>query len=67
MAKFCAICGKGTQGGHNVSHSGKKTKKVWSPNLQVVRVKIGGKVKRMSVCTACLKKGLVKKPAPKSS
>lgn len=67
MARFCEICGKGTQAGHKVSHSGKKAKKVWSPNLQVVRVQLGNRTKRMSVCTSCLKKGLVQKPAPKSS
>lgn len=65
MAKVCDICGKGTQAGHKVSHSGKKTRKVWSPNLQNIRVKIGGRIKRVNVCTACLKKGLVQKPAPK--
>ena len=32
--KVCQITGKKAQVGHNVSHSNKKTKKVFSPNLK---------------------------------
>lgn len=32
--KVCQITGKGAQGGHNVSHSNKKTKRTFSPNLK---------------------------------
>ena len=38
MSRQCDICGKGTQTGHNVSHAQNKSKKVWLPNLQKVRV-----------------------------
>ena len=35
MAK-CAICGKGPNFGHNVSHANNKTKRTYLPNLQNV-------------------------------
>ena len=35
--KVCQITGKGAQGGHNVSHSNKKTKRTFSPNLKSKR------------------------------
>ena len=36
MAK-CSICGKGVTFGHNVSHSNRKTKRKFSPNLKTKR------------------------------
>lgn len=35
--KVCQITGKGAQSGHNVSHSNKKTKRSFSPNLKSKR------------------------------
>ncbi len=60
MAK-CAICGKGPITGNNISHSHLKTRRRWKPNLQKVRVNIDGKIKRINVCTECLRSGRVKK------
>jgi len=54
MAK-CEICGKGPQYGHNVSHSMVKTNRRWVPNIQKVTVVKDGVVKRLSVCTKCLR------------
>ncbi|MEA3460117.1 MAG: 50S ribosomal protein L28 [Chloroflexota bacterium] len=54
MAK-CDICGKGAQFGQNVSHSHKRTKRQWKPNIQKVTVIIDGVPKRLNVCTKCLK------------
>lgn len=34
MARRCPITGKGVQVGHNVSHSNRKTKRRFLPNLQ---------------------------------
>ena len=34
MRSRCAICGKGTAFGHNVSHSHRKTNRRWLPNIQ---------------------------------
>ena len=64
MARVCEICGKGSAVGNNVSHANNKTKRVFRPNLQRVRsVDDMGRVKRMKVCTRCIRTGLVKKPA----
>ena len=38
MAK-CAICEKGAHFGNNVSHSNRKTPKMWKSNVKSVRVK----------------------------
>jgi large subunit ribosomal protein L28 len=54
MAK-CEICGKSPQFGHNVSHSKKATKRQFKPNVQRVRVEIDGQVRRMYLCTRCLR------------
>jgi len=34
MARRCELTGVGPQSGHNVSHSNRRTKRVFSPNLQ---------------------------------
>ncbi len=41
MAKFCEVCGKGPRSGNLVSHSHRKNKRVWNPNVQRVRVMDG--------------------------
>ncbi len=61
MAKVCEICGKKPIYGHNVSHSHKMTNRRWLPNLQKIKVVINGEVKRMRVCTSCIRSGRVKK------
>lgn len=56
MSQKCDICGKIPSFGNNVSHSHRKTRKMWGTNVQGVRVKQpNGAVKQMSVCTKCLK------------
>lgn len=37
MAKVCAVTGKKPMSGHNVSHSNRKTKRRFLPNLQTRR------------------------------
>lgn len=61
MARVCAICGKGRQVGYNVSHANNRTKKVWRPNLQRVKAIREGTVKRIYVCTRCIRTGVVTK------
>ncbi|HOO46030.1 MAG TPA: 50S ribosomal protein L28 [Deltaproteobacteria bacterium] len=63
MARKCEICGKGPQTGNNVSHAMNKTKRVWLPNLQKVRITTSEGVKRIKVCTQCIKSGKVYKHA----
>ena len=57
----CAICGKGPSVGNNVSHANNRTKRRWEPNLQRVRAKVDGAVKRVRVCTGCIRSGRVTK------
>ena len=66
MGKICSICGKGRQVGCNVSHAHNKTKKVWKANIQRVRSLKNGVVKKIYVCTRCIRSGLVEKPINKS-
>ena len=61
MSKVCAICGKQQAFGHNRSHSMVATKRRFNPNLQRVRVVLGGKPQRAYVCTRCLKAGKAEK------
>lgn len=63
MSRRCEICKKGIQYGHNVSHSNRKTKRVWRPNIQKVRAIRDGRVVRMTVCTRCIRSGFVQKPS----
>ena len=59
MAKICEICGKKPVTGNNVSHSHHKTRRRWLPNLQRVKAQVDGVVKRIKVCTNCIKSGKV--------
>jgi large subunit ribosomal protein L28 len=59
----CEICGKQPSVGNNVSHANNKSKRRWEPNLQEVRAKIGQSVKRIRVCTRCIRSGKVQKVA----
>lgn len=61
MSRRCDICGKGPQFGHAISHAHNVTNRRWNPNLQKVRVLVNGAVKRMKVCTRCLRSGKVQK------
>ena len=63
MARVCDVCGKGPLYGNKISHAHNVSRKRWLPNLQKVRVKVNGGVKRMKVCTTCLKQGRVTKAA----
>lgn len=51
----CANCAKGVMYGHNVSHSKRRTRKIFKPNLQTARILIGGVRKRLRLCTTCLR------------
>jgi large subunit ribosomal protein L28 len=61
MAYRCDICGKRPMFGHNISHAHNVTKRKFMPNLHRVRVRVNGRVKRIRVCTRCLKAGKVHK------
>jgi large subunit ribosomal protein L28 len=61
MSRMCDMCGKKPLTGHNISHAHNLTKRRFNPNLQRVRTLQGGQVKRMVVCTSCIKSGRVVK------
>ena len=58
MAK-CDVCGKGVSFGHNVSHSNRKTNRVWKPNIRRVKAVVDGSNKTVYVCSRCLRSGKV--------
>ncbi|GAB7078515.1 50S ribosomal protein L28 [Megalodesulfovibrio paquesii] len=65
MSKVCEYCGKGPATGNNVSHANNKSRRRFMPNLQQVRAVLGpGKVRKVCVCTQCLRTGVVAKPGP---
>lgn len=74
MSRVCEICGKGPRTGNRIVRRGLEKKKGgiglnitgitrrrFLPNLQKIRVMKDGGVRRMRVCTACLKAGKVTK------
>ena len=61
MSRMCDIRGKKTVFGNNVSHSHKKTRRTFKPNIQKAKVEIKGKIKNINICTSCLKANKVKK------
>lgn len=60
MAK-CDVCGKGAHFGNAVSHSHRRSNKIYKPNIRTVRAVVNGGTKKMHVCTSCLKSGLVER------
>ena len=76
MSRTCESCGKSTTTGRKYTRRGlakKKggvgrkvtghTKRVFAPNLQVVKTRIKGAVKRVRTCAKCLRAGKVQKIA----
>lgn len=76
MARICEICGKKPSVGHQIARSGLakrkggvgrkitgKTKRAFRPNIQRIRAVVDGKVVRIKVCTSCIHKGRITKPA----
>ncbi|MBR4434710.1 MAG: 50S ribosomal protein L28 [Clostridia bacterium] len=55
MGKLCELCGKGAMSGNLVSHSERKTKRIWAPNVQVYNTVINGTPRRINLCTRCLR------------
>jgi large subunit ribosomal protein L28 len=55
MSYRCEICGKRPMFGHSVSHAHNVSRRKFTPNLHRVRVRAEGRVRRMRVCSRCLK------------
>ncbi len=60
MAK-CAVCDKSVHFGNQVSHSHRRSNKQWKPNVRSVRAIVDGSVKKLDVCTKCLRSGKVER------
>lgn len=60
MAK-CAICNKAAHFGNNVSHSNRKSNRIWKSNVKSVKVNVNGNSRKMNVCTRCLRAGFVER------
>jgi large subunit ribosomal protein L28 len=76
MSRACEVCGRKTQFGNQYARRGLakakggvgrritgKSHRTFKPNIQRVRAVVNGSVKRVKVCTRCIKKGAVVKPA----
>ena len=63
MARVCEVCGKKPMAGNHVSHAHNRAPRRFLPNLQTVRAKVDGSVRRITVCTNCIKSGKVQKAA----
>ncbi len=61
MASTCDVCAKSPSFGHSISHSHRRTKRRWNPNIQRVRALVSGSPKRVNACTGCIKSGKVVK------
>ena len=60
MAK-CEVCGKGAHFGNAVSHSHRRSNKMWKSNVKSVKVNVNGAARKMYVCTSCLRSGAVER------
>ena len=76
MGAVCLLCGKHPSFGNHVSRLGSnalkrrvkaRTPRRFDPNIQRVRAEIDGTVRRIDVCTSCLKAGRVTKPVRRTT
>jgi len=58
MAK-CDFCGKGVSFGIKVSHSHRRSNRMWKPNVKRVAAVVDGSPRHVHVCTRCLRSGKV--------
>ena len=74
MSTVCDVCGKTKVVGGSIIRKGlakkkggigmhvvKSNKRTFKPNLQMAKASIDGNVKRIKVCTACIRSGKVQK------
>ena len=74
MSRVCELCGKHTAFGRQIARRGLPkskggvglkttgiTRRTFRPNLQKVRVLDGKRVRRLCVCTACIRSGKIRK------
>ena len=75
MGLSCDICGKKVIFGNSIARRGKAkylggvgrkitgiTRRKFKPNIQRIRVLVGGSAQRKRVCTQCLRSGRIQRP-----
>lgn len=55
MSRVCEMTGRGSMSGKKVSHSNRKSNKVWNANIQKVTMVVDGVKKKVRVSTKYLK------------
>jgi large subunit ribosomal protein L28 len=76
MSRACEICGKKTVFGNQITRRGKAkylggvgrkitgiSRRQFKANIQKVRAVVDGEVRRLKVCTQCIRAGKLTKPA----
>ena len=63
MPKQCEVCGKTPVVGRIHSHANNVRARRFEPNLQLVRAMINGGIRRIRVCTRCIRSNKVVKAA----
>ncbi|MFM9107994.1 MAG: 50S ribosomal protein L28 [Chloroflexota bacterium] len=58
MSGKCDVCGKTTVFGHNVSHSKRRTNRMFKPNVQRKTMIVNGVAQKVNVCTRCMRTAL---------
>ena len=65
MAK-CEFCDKGVSFGIQVSHSHRRSNRMWKPNVKRVKVIVDGSPRHAYACTRCLRSGKVTRAVSES-
>ena len=60
MAK-CGYCDKGVQFGIKVSHSHRRSNRMWKPNVKRVKAMVSGSPRHVYACTRCMRSGKVER------
>lgn len=63
MAKQCEVCGKTPVVGRVLSHAHNVRARRFEPNLQKIRAIVNGGIRRIRVCTRCIRSNRVVKAA----
>lgn len=74
MSQKCESCGKKVSLGHKITQRGKPkylggngrkttgiSRRAFKPNLQTIRVQVGGSAVKRRICTKCIRAGKVQK------
>ncbi len=61
MARQCYVCSKRTILGSTISHAHNVQSRKFKPNLQRIRILERGSVKRVRICTRCIRSGKIRK------